>query len=314
MAETLVVALGGNALQKSGMPADAENQLRVVRETAKQLLEIIKAGKRLAIVHGNGPQVGRIVLQNEAAALLTPAMPFDVCGAMSQGMIGYHIQQALGDEMVKAGFATRPVTLVSQVEVDPADPAFLHPTKPIGPFYTQAEAEQMMKDKGFVFKEDAGRGWRRVVASPLPLNLVELPQVQSLMNNGFVPVAAGGGGIPVIRTREGGLEGIAAVIDKDLAAWRLAEGLQADTLLILTEVENACLHYGKPEQSTVRRIHAPQLRAWLNEGHFAAGSMGPKVEAALRFVEGYPGRRAIITRLDLALEGLEGTRGTEVIA
>jgi carbamate kinase len=314
MPETIVVALGGNALQKPGLPADAQNQLLVVRDTAKQLLEMIKAGKRLAIVHGNGPQVGRIMLQNEAGAALTPAMPFDVCGAMSQGMIGYHIQQALGDEMMKAGFQSRPVTLISQVAVDPDDPAFSHPTKPIGPFYSQAEAEELMKDKGFVFREDAGRGWRRVVASPMPLELVELPHVQSLLDNGFVPVAAGGGGIPVIRTREGGLQGIAAVIDKDLAAWRLAEGLRADTLLILTEVENASLHYSSPEQSPVRRVHAPQLRAWMDEGHFAAGSMGPKVDAALRFVEGYPCRRAIITRLDLALEGLEGSRGTEIIA
>lgn len=314
MPETLVVALGGNALQKSGLPADAENQLLVVRDTARQLLEIIKAGKRLVIVHGNGPQFGRIVLQNEAAAAITPAMPFDVCGAMSQGMIGYHIQQALGDEMMKAGLKTRPVTLVSQVVVNVHDSAFSHPTKPIGPFYSQAEAERLMKDKGFVFKEDAGRGWRRVVASPLPLELVELPQVQTLLDSGFVPVAAGGGGIPVFRTRDGELQGIAAVIDKDLAAWRLAEGLRADTLLVLTEVENACLYYGKPEQNPIRQIHAPQLRFWLNEGHFAAGSMGPKVDAALRFVEGQPGRRAIITRLDLALEGLEGTRGTEIIA
>lgn len=314
MPESLVVALGGNALQQAGLPADAENQLRVVRETARQLLEIIRSGKRLAIVHGNGPQVGRIMLQNEAAAALTPAMPFDVCGAMSQGMIGYHIQQALGDDMARAGLKTRPVTLVSQVEVSPEDPAFSHPTKPVGPFYSKAEAERIAAEKGFVFKEDAGRGWRRVVASPLPLALVELPQVLSLMDNGYVPIAAGGGGIPVIRTGDGGLEGIAAVIDKDLAAWRLAEGLHADTLLILTEVENASLNYGKPDQSPIRRVHAPQMRAWLKEGHFAAGSMGPKVDAALRFVEGNPGRRAIITRLDLALEGLQGTRGTEVRA
>ena len=313
MNELIVVALGGNALQQGKGPFDANSQLSVVRGTAKQLASLIKAGRQLAIVHGNGPQVGRIVLQNEAAKALTPAMPFDVCGAMSQGMIGYHIQQALGEEMQKAGLQARPVTLVTQVLVDARDKAFSNPTKPIGMFYSKEEADAIAEKQGFVMKEDAGRGWRRVVASPLPLEIVELDQVKALLKAGLVPITAGGGGIPVGQSGEG-LVGAEAVIDKDLAAWRLAEGLGAATLVILTEVENACLHYGKPEQKTLGKLTAGEMRRYLEEGHFAAGSMGPKVEAALRFVEGGPGRRAIITRLDLAQESLDGDRGTHITA
>ncbi len=280
-----------------------------MRQTAAQLVEILKAGHQLAVVHGNGPQVGRIVLQNEAAANITPPMPFDVCGAMSQGMIGYHIQQALGECMAEAGLPGQPVTLVSQVLVDAGDPAFTNPTKPIGPFYTEEEAQAIAQEKGYTMKEDAGRGWRRVVASPQPLAIVELPQVKTLLDAGFVPIAAGGGGIPV--TRQGkGYRGIAAVIDKDLAAWRMAASLGAKTLLILTEVEQACLYYGRPEQQALGTVSAEQMRTYMEEGHFAAGSMGPKVEAALRFVEGGAGRTAVITSLDKAVEGAQGFAGT----
>ncbi|HHT07596.1 MAG TPA: carbamate kinase [Clostridiales bacterium] len=309
MSELVVVALGGNALQQGKGPADADSQLQVVRQTAAQLVEILKAGHQLAVVHGNGPQVGRIVLQNEAAANITPPMPFDVCGAMSQGMIGYHIQQALGECMAEAGLPGQPVTLVSQVLVDAGDPAFTNPTKPIGPFYTEEEAQAIAQEKGYTMKEDAGRGWRRVVASPQPLAIVELPQVKTLLDAGFVPIAAGGGGIPV--TRQGkGYRGIAAVIDKDLAAWRMAASLGAKTLLILTEVEQACLYYGRPEQQALGTVSAEQMRTYMEEGHFAAGSMGPKVEAALRFVEGGAGRTAVITSLDKAVEGAQGFAGT----
>ena len=309
MSELVVVALGGNALQQGKGPADADSQLQVVRQTAAQLVEILKAGHQLAVVHGNGPQVGRIVLQNEAAANITPPMPFDVCGAMSQGMIGYHIQQALEECMAEAGLPGQPVTLVSQVLVDAGDPAFTNPTKPIGPFYTEEEAQAIAQEKGYTMKEDAGRGWRRVVASPQPLAIVELPQVKTLLDAGFVPIAAGGGGIPV--TRQGkGYRGIAAVIDKDLAAWRMAASLGAKTLLILTEVEQACLYYGRPEQQALGTVSVEQMRTYMEEGHFAAGSMGPKVEAALRFVEGGAGRTAVITSLDKAVEGAQGFAGT----
>lgn len=311
--KTTVVALGGNALQTAGQPATAENQLKVVQQTARQLVDIVRAGLQLAVVHGNGPQVGRIVLQNEAAQHITPAMPFDVCGAMSQGMIGYHIQQALGEELKKSGLASQPVTLVTQVRVDREDRAFQNPTKPIGPFYKQEEAEAIGVEKGYVFKEDAGRGWRRVVASPLPLEIVELDQVKAMLAAGFIPITAGGGGIPVIQT-QAGLQGIAAVIDKDLAAWRLAEGLGADTLLILTEVENACLHYGTPKQQSLGKVDAAQMREYFKQGHFAAGSMGPKIEAALRFVEGGSGRMAVITCLEKASLGAQGKAGTIILS
>lgn len=311
MNEVLVVALGGNALQRGNGPADADSQLAVVHQTAEQLVKIISSGQKMAIVHGNGPQVGRIVLQNEAASGITPAMPFDVCGAMSQGMIGYHIQQALGEKMKQEGLKISPVTLVTQVRVDGEDPAFQNPTKPIGPFYTREEAERLKAEKGYAVKEDSGRGWRRVVASPIPVEIMELDQVKAMLGAGFVPITAGGGGIPVVQSGEG-LKGVAAVIDKDLAAWRLAEGLGAKTLLILTEVENACLNFGKENQQALTKVSAREMQEYHKEGHFASGSMGPKVDAALRFVEGGPGRRAVITRLDLALEGLEGLRGTEI--
>lgn len=308
---TIVVALGGNALQQPGQPADAEHQRNIVLQTAGQLVGILGSGTRMAVVHGNGPQVGRILLQNEVAQHLTPAMPFDVCGAMSQGMIGYHIQQALGEKMATAGLPGQPVTLLTQVLVDPEDPAFHKPTKPIGLFYTQQEAAQIAADTGYVFKEDAGRGWRRVVASPLPLAIIELEQVKALLTSGFVPIAAGGGGIPVVQTEQG-LIGTAAVIDKDLAAWRLAEGLGADTLLILTEVEHACLHYNSPKQTDLAQVSAEQMQQYFDQGHFAAGSMGPKVEAALRFVEGGKGRMAVITSLNQAESGARGQAGTVI--
>ena len=196
--------------------------------------------------------------------------------------------------------------------MDARDPAFQHPTKPIGLFYQEAQAKEIAREKGYTFREDAGRGWRRVVPSPDPREIVELGAVKALMERGFIPVAAGGGGIPVARDEAGKLYGVDAVIDKDLAACRLAEDLKADVLLILTEVEQVCLNYGKPDQKTLSRLNADEALAYQREGHFAAGSMGPKVEAALRFVAGCPGRRAIITRLDLALEALEGSRGTEI--
>ena len=265
MPDTLVIALGGNALQQGGTPATAKNQLLVVKQTARQLLQILKAGWNMVIVHGNGPQVGRIALQNGAAAHLTPPMPFDVCGAMSQGMIGYHIQQALGDLMDKDGMPMKPVTLITQVLVNREDPAFSHPTKPIGPFYSKAEAEEIANSRGFAFIQDAGRGFRRVVPSPLPLLIIELSQIQAMLDAGFVPVAAGGGGIPVAREEDGSLLGVEAVIDKDLAAWRLAEGLRASTLLILTEVEHAALDYGTPNQRNLSKVTANEMRAYFNQ-------------------------------------------------
>jgi len=310
---TIVIALGGNALQESGQPATAENQLAVIEKTAASIVPLAQEGM-LAIVHGNGPQVGRLVLQNEYAAAITPAMPFDVCGAMSQGLIGYHLQQALTAALRASGQCTLAVTVLTQVVVDRRDPGFQHPSKPIGLFYSREEAERIMAEKGYVMKEDAGRGYRRVVASPDPLEIVELEIIRTLLASGYVPICAGGGGIPVLRDEAGLLTGVEAVIDKDLAAEKLAEDLDAHTLLILTAVEQVSLHYGTSRQTDLRRANAAQVESFIAAGHFAPGSMLPKMQAALRFVKNAPHRRAIITSLGKAAQALRGQAGTEIIA
>lgn len=313
-ATKVVVALGGNALQEAGTPATAEAQLEVVKKTSEYIAEMSVRGYELAIAHGNGPQVGRILLASETASNVTPAMPFDVCGAMSQGYIGYHIQQGLRQAIRrKAGRDIPVVTVVTQVVVDKDDPAFKNPTKPIGPFYTEEEARKLEKEKGYVMKEDAGRGWRRVVASPMPKKIVELSAVKELWDTTIV-VTVGGGGIPVIEKEDGSLEGVAAVIDKDLAAERLAEDIGADILMILTEVEKVSLNFKKPDQKDLDRITAAEAEQYIKEGHFAPGSMLPKVQAAVMFAKANPGKRAIITSLYKAVEALEGRAGTTIIA
>lgn len=311
--DKLVIALGGNALQEGKGPATAEAQLAVVQKTCRYIANIMQERiYKIILVHGNGPQVGRIVLQNENAAGITPAMPFDVCGAMSQGMIGYHMQQALKSELLKYNRDVPVVTLITQVIVDPKDPAFAHPTKPIGPFYSEAEARALEADKGYAMKEDAGRGWRRVVASPKPLGVVELYEVQALYDAHAVVITVGGGGIPVVKDEAGRLSGVAAVIDKDLASERLAEDVDADVLLILTAVEQVCLNYGKPNEQRLSEITADEAERYMAEGHFAPGSMLPKMEAACRFARSKPGRRAIITSLDRADEAVHGRAGTVI--
>ena len=220
----IVIALGGNALQEAGKPATAQAQLEVVERTSVYIADILEKGYQIVLAHGNGPQVGRLVIQNEYAEPVTPAMPFDVCGAMSQGMIGYHIQQGLSKVLRSRGNSTPVATVVTQVVVDSHDPKFQNPSKPIGPFYTEEEAAAIAAQKGYVMKEDAGRGWRRVVASPMPVEIVELDAVRCLVDNGFIVVTVGGGGIPVVRNAQGNLKGVAAVIDKDLASERLAVG------------------------------------------------------------------------------------------
>ncbi|MDR1620275.1 MAG: carbamate kinase [Clostridiales bacterium] len=308
--ERIVIALGGNALQQSGKPATAEAQLEVVENTAEYIADIIEKGYEVILAHGNGPQVGRIVIQNETAGNVTPAMPFDVCGAMSQGMIGYHIQQGLGKVLKGRGSARQAVTIVTQVVVDSKDPKFKDPSKPVGPFYTEAEAKAIAAEKGYTMKEDAGRGWRRVVASPLPVEIVEIDAVKCLVENGFVTIAVGGGGVPVIRDGFGDLVGTAAVIDKDLASEKLAEDLDADSLVILTAVEKVSINYNKPDQKNLDVLSVADAKRYIQEGHFAPGSMLPKIEAALKFVESKPGRKTIITSLDKAVEALEGKAGT----
>jgi len=310
--EKLVIALGGNALQEGKGPATAEAQLAVVEKTSAYIADIIEKGYHVVLAHGNGPQVGRIVLQNENSVALTPAMPFDVCGAMSQGMIGYHIQQSLAKALRSRGIRTGVATVVTQVIVDRNDKAFLNPSKPIGPFYSEAEAKKLQTEKGYSVKEDAGRGWRRVVASPMPVEIVELPEVECLIAGGFVVVTVGGGGIPVVRDEKGNLSGVAAVIDKDLASERLAEDLNADALLILTAVEQVCLNYGKENEKRLSGIRVSEAEQYIREGHFAPGSMLPKIQAACMFARSKNGRRAIITSLDKAVDALRGTAGTTI--
>lgn len=308
----LVIALGGNALQEAGKPATAQAQLEVVEKTSEYIADIVERGYEVIVAHGNGPQVGRIVIQNEVASAATPAMPFDVCGAMSQGMIGYHIQQGLSKVLRHRGINKNVVTIVTQVVVDKDDPKFKAPSKPIGPFYTEEEAKAIAAEKGYTMKEDAGRGWRRVVASPLPVEIVELDAVKTLNDAGFVVVTVGGGGIPVIRNDAGDLEGVAAVIDKDLASEKLARDMDADALVILTAVEKVSINFKKPEQKDLDRMSAAEAKQYIKEGHFAPGSMLPKIEAALNFVESKPGRVAIITSLDKAVDAIEGRAGTTI--
>jgi len=307
----IVIALGGNALQSKNSAPTAEAQLEVVKQTCEYVAELSANGYEMAVVHGNGPQVGRIVLASEAAKDVVPAMPFDVCGAMSQGYIGYHIQQALRQALAKRNLDVPVVTLLTQVVVDAADPAFQKPTKPIGAFYTKEESDELAATKGYTMKEDAGRGYRRVVASPIPQKIVEIGEVKKLWDDTIV-VTCGGGGIPVIEHEDGSLEGVAAVIDKDFAAELLAEQIGADALVILTEVEKVAINWGKPNQENLSHMTLAEAQKYVEEGHFAPGSMLPKVQAAMKFVSANPGGKAIITSLNKAVEALDGKTGTVV--
>ena len=307
----IVIALGGNALQAKNSKPTSEGQLEVVRHTCERLAEISAKGYEMSIVHGNGPQVGRILLAFETAKDVTPAMPFDVCGAMSQGYIGYHIQQALKYALSARNKHCPVVTVATQLVVDKDDKAFENPTKPIGPFYTEEEAKQLMQEKGYAMKEDAGRGWRRVVASPTPRKIVEIEAIKNLWKSTSV-VSCGGGGIPVVENPDGTLEGVAAVIDKDFAAELLAEQVEADVMMILTEVEKVAVNWGRPDQRSLDRMSLKEAARHVEEGQFAPGSMLPKVEACMKFVRQNPQKKAIITSLDKALEALEGKTGTVI--
>jgi carbamate kinase len=267
------------------------------------------SGYEIAIVHGNGPQVGQILLAFETAADVTPVMPFDVCGAMSQGYIGYHLQKSLRHEFNLRNKSVPVVCLLTQTVVDDADPAFLKPTKPVGLYYTEDEAKRMEAEKGYHMVEDSGRGWRRVVPSPEPKRIVELDSIKNLWKSTIV-IAVGGGGIPVIERPDGVLEGVDAVIDKDLAAERLAEDIGADALLILTEVDRVAINFGKPDQQGLDHLTVAQAARYIEEGQFAPGSMLPKVLAAMRFVRANPDKKAIITSLFGAMDAIEGKTGT----
>lgn len=311
MTEKIVIALGGNALQSGRDEPTAEAQLKVVKKTSEKIAEICDKGYEIAVVHGNGPQVGRILLASETAKDVTPVMPFDVCGAMSQGYIGYHLQQCIKYALNKRNKNIPVVTVATQMIVEDDDPAFRNPTKPIGPFYSEEEAKRISAEKNYIMKEDSGRGWRRIVPSPMPKKIVEIHAIRKLWNSTVV-ISCGGGGIPVIERPDGLLQGVDAVIDKDFAAELLAEHVGADILLILTEVEKVAINFNKPDQHDISFMNLEQADQYCREGHFAAGSMLPKVKAAMKFVRANPEKRAVITSLDKAVEALEQKTGTTV--
>jgi carbamate kinase len=306
----IVVALGGNALQKDG-ETDAESQKSVARETARQLVGLIREGHELIIAHGNGPQVGTILL-NEEAASDKPA-PLDTCVAMSQGEIGYWLQQAMYNGLKSAGLNTDVATIVTQVIVSPDDPAFQNPSKPIGPFYPdEAVARKAAQARQFVVKEDAGRGWRRVVASPRPVDILEKDVIRQAVERKTIVIAAGGGGVPVI-SKDDGIVGVEAVIDKDFAAEKLAELVKADVLLILTAVDEVSINFRRPDEVTLRDVVSSKMDAYVGEGHFAPGSMLPKVQACLQFVSQKGAKEAIITSPHKVVQALRGEAGTRII-
>lgn len=303
--ERIVVALGGNALGYD--PAD---QKIACAQTAKDLASLIEAGYEVVIAHGNGPQVGLIKTAFEQSKNL-PEMPLPECGAMSQGYIGFHLQSALQTELKRRGLSKEVVTVVTQIAVDEADPAFQNPTKPIGAFYTEFEAKKLEEQYGFTMVNDAKRGYRRVVASPQPKDILEKKVIESLVTEGHLVICAGGGGIPV-HVKEEGIEGVAAVIDKDFASELLAELLDADFLMILTAVEKVAIRFGQHDEEGLSDLSVADAKRYAEAGEFGKGSMLPKVEAAMRFAESKPGRKALITSLEKALEGLEGKTGTRI--
>ncbi|MBN2899982.1 MAG: carbamate kinase [Clostridia bacterium] len=307
MKDKIVVALGGNALGKT-----PREQLELVKNTAKPIVDLIQHGHEVILAHGNGPQVGMINLAMSTASNSeagTPEMPFPECGAMSQGYIGFHLQNAIREELLNRSMNVPVATVVTQVVVDKDDPAFQNPTKPIGAFYSEEEAKILQASKGYTMVEDAGRGWRRVVASPKPIDVAEKDTVSTLVNNGHVVITVGGGGIPVVREGNS-LIGVPAVIDKDFASEKIAEILDADYLIILTAVEQVAINFGKENEEWLANLTTEQAAKYCDEGHFAPGSMLPKVQAAMAFAKSKPGRKALITSLEKAEEGIEGKTGT----
>jgi carbamate kinase len=305
----IVVALGGNALG-----SDPQKQLQLVRTTAEAIVDLAMDGYQVVIGHGNGPQVGMI---NNAMTFSaqkggeTPLMPFAECGAMSQGYIGYHLQQAIGNELKKRGSSIKCATVVTQIVVDRQDPAFQHPTKPVGPIYTEEEGRRLMAESGEAYALDYGRGWRRVVASPMPVRIEELDLIRTLSDAGAIVITIGGGGIPVVEDENGQLHGVSAVIDKDNASARLAIDLNADRLVILTAVEKISLNYKKPDQRDLDELSVTQAQRYIDEGQFPPGSMLPKVKACLKYVS-ETDNTALVTSLQKAREALAGKTGTVI--
>ena len=310
MAERIVVALGGNALGNT-----PEEQLELVRHTAKTIVDLSEAGYEVIVGHGNGPQVGMINLAMEFSSTKggnTPYMPFPECGAMSQGYIGYHLQQAIQRELKARNIQKECASVITQVVVDADDPGFKNPTKPVGSFYSKEEADKMAKEKGFIFVEDSGRGYRRVVPSPIPKRIVELKVVEQLVKNGDIVITVGGGGIPVVETADG-LQGVAAVIDKDRSSALLAQDIGADKLIILTAVDRVCINFNKPDQKELPTMTLSEAEKYIGEKQFAPGSMLPKVQSCMEFVKNNThGGQALITSLQKAALALKGETGTVI--
>lgn len=308
----IVIAIGGNSLIEDSKHVTVSAQYDAAAKTAYHIARLIKEGHRVVIAHGNGPQVGYILLRAEYARKILHAVPLDSCVADTQGAIGYQLQRALDNELSKLGVDVQVATIVTQVEVDDKDPSFNNPTKPIGSFMNEEEAMHHKKEDGWSVVEDAGRGYRRVVASPKPKAIVELRSVKTMLDNGVVVIAAGGGGIPVVRGEDGMIEGREAVIDKDLAAALMAKELKADLFVISTAVEKVCLNYGKPDQKTLDTINLTEAKEYMAEGHFAPGSMLPKMQAMVDFVES-TGNMGLITDPAHLYDSLYGDSGTKIV-
>jgi carbamate kinase len=308
----LIVAVGGNAIDPAGSRGTSEEQKAIAQATAKTMLPLLQLDNQLVIVHGNGPQVGKLLLANAAAQDRIAPQSLDILVAQTQGALAYILSQAFENALREAGNPRHVVGLVTQVEVDPQDPAFSNPTKPVGPFFSETEARAMAKELGVTVVEDSGRGWRYVVASPKPRHVCDISLVESLMCTRTVVIAGGGGGIPVVRDSAGRRRGVEAVIDKDLTTAVMANVLGIRDMMILTAVPRVAINFGKPDQKELSLVSTSDMRRYLAEGHFPPGSMGPKVEAALRFLEA-GGKRVIITSLDTAVPALKGDTGTHIV-
>ncbi|MGA9518330.1 MAG: carbamate kinase [Trichococcus sp.] len=311
MAKRVVIALGGNAILRPNQEATFDNQMHNIKMSAELIAKIEKLDYEIVVTHGNGPQVGNILRQNEEAKDVVPQMPLDVCSAESQGFIGYMMEQSIKNVLNEEELTSGVLTLLTQTEVSPDDPAFENPTKPIGVFYSEEEADRLSEERGWVMMEDAGRGYRRVVPSPQPQKIHGVESILKLLKQNTIVIAGGGGGIPVVRNKIGQISGIEAVIDKDRTGKKLAEQLDADVFMMLTDVSNVYINYGKQNQEKLEEISVLKAKQYFDEGQFADGSMGPKMEAAIDFA--MQGKKAIICSLDQAAEALSGFAGTRIV-
>ncbi len=307
-----VIAIGGNSLISDPRHQSVDDQYETTRTATRHIADLIEAGYRVVITHGNGPQVGFILLRSEAAKKVIHEIPVDTAGADTQGGIGYHLQQTLGNELRRRGILRSITTVITQVLVDRNDPGFENPAKPIGVFYSADEANQLEEERGWQTVEDSGRGWRRVVPSPAPEEIIEFDAIETLVKAGVLLIAVGGGGIPVVRNPDGDIQGVAAVIDKDRASSLLATKLNAEVLIISTAVEQVCLRFGTPEQEALSHITLADAKRYLDEGHFAPGSMKPKIEASIQFLEN-GGERVVICSPDTIAAAAAGDRGTTIV-